>query len=83
MIGFEPDEIQMDIEKWRSFIFEEDKPNIDKSLIAHLKQEEELFEEDFRVKCKDGSLKWIKAKAKAIFDENGRAFNVVDLKKAA
>ncbi len=76
MLGFAPDEIELTVESWSQRIHPNDKANVDKRLIGHLKQELPNFEGEFRIMCKDGDFKWLRVRAKALF-ENGKAYRMV------
>ncbi len=76
IIGYKPDEIELTLNLWAQRLYEEDKKRVDRSLIAHLKQEIPYFEDEFRIKCKNGRFKWLKVRAKALF-ENDRAYRMV------
>lgn len=76
LIGYKKDEITLTIDSWHERINDEDKERVDKTLISHLKQEIPYFEGEFRILCKSGTYKWLKVRARALFNEN-RAYRMV------
>ena len=77
ILGFKPDEIDLSMLAWQSRIHPEDKEHMDQRLLAHLKQEVDVFEDELRIMCKEGQYRWIKIKAKALFDDENRAYRML------
>lgn len=77
MIGFGPEDELLTLTQWSDRIHKHDKEAIDKRLLSHLKQEIDVLEDEFRIECKDGTYKWLEIKAKALFDENNKAYRMV------
>ena len=77
MIGFKDNELIIDINNWNERVKNSDKKHLDKALHSHLNKELDFFEDEFRVLCKDGTFKWLRVKAKALYDENGKAYRML------
>ena len=66
MLGYEEDEISDSIEEWRSRIHPDD---LDATLAAvkeHLSGRSPAYISEHRVRCKDGSYKWVLARGKVL-----------------
>ncbi|QFR50174.1 diguanylate cyclase [Sulfurimonas lithotrophica] len=59
MLGFSEDEIGSDIDEWKSLIHPEDLEHMDADITAHIEGKRDTYKNEHRVKCKDGSYKWI------------------------
>jgi diguanylate cyclase len=74
MLGYEDEELPMNLETFMKLIHPEDgqtiMPIIQKSI-----EDGKPYEEEFRLKCKDGSYKWILGKGKTYFDEETKKPN--------
>ncbi len=57
-------------------IHPDDLDRVRVALVAHLKQETELFEDEFRVRHKDGTYVWVLARGASVRDETGRALRL-------
>jgi len=69
ILGVEPEEFYKTNNYWENYIFNEDKPLI---LKAHQKVEEDGFYEiEYRIKNKQGQVKWIYEKSFGIKNEEG------------
>ena len=89
MLGYEPGEYPMILETWVNLMHPEDKEtvvNLVQEYVANATQ----YEIEFRLKCKDGSWKWISGRGKSYdYDKNGKAIrafgvhvNINEQKKA-
>src|SRR6056297_506539 len=62
MLGYEPNEFDLTTDVWQSLIHPEDRALVP-DIYEYLAKEEQN-EVHFRLKCKDGSYKWISSRAK-------------------
>jgi len=70
MLGYEPDELEDTPETFFNLINDEDKKQVSEALQKHFENpEENIYSVSCRMKCKDGSFKWILARGKASLDE--------------
>lgn len=63
MLGYAPDEIPQSLDAWLALVHEEDRKKIDPIIKEH-KQNNKPYQYEFRMKCKDGTYKWIEASGK-------------------
>lgn len=70
--GYEPSEVSDHEDEWRSSIHPDDAPRVLRAIAAHFVGETEVFEEEYRVQCKDGSWKWILDRGLAQRDAAGQ-----------
>jgi len=71
MRGFAPDEVSDREEEWSSRIHPDDAPGVMAAVLAHFEGRTEFFEEEYRIRCKDGSWKWILDRGIAQRDAEG------------
>ena len=78
MIGYEPSEIENDFSQWLSLIHQDDVPSTFEKLNKHLRSETEHYETQFRLRCKDGTWKWILARGMVVSrNEYGEALRMI------
>jgi two-component system sensor histidine kinase/response regulator len=77
MLGYAPGEIAPDGEVWRRLVFEEDFERVSALLEAHLRGESEFYESEYRMRAKDGSLRWILSRGKAHVASDGGVTRIV------
>ena len=63
MLGYEPGELPMRLETWENLMHPEDKKDIVPRVQKYV-ENVVPFEVEFRLKCKDGSWKWISGRGK-------------------
>ena len=68
MLGYEPGELPMRLETWVDLMHPEDKKIIVPRVQKYV-ENAEPYEVEFRLKCKDGSWKWISGRGK-MFDKD-------------
>jgi len=59
MLGYSPDEIKKHISAWKNMVHPDDIPYVIEILDAHLEGRLPFYEAEYRIKCKNGDLKWI------------------------
>jgi PAS domain S-box-containing protein len=69
------DHFSNNIEDSTELIHVDDRPHVWEAVRNHLEHDAK-YDVEFRMKCKDGSYKWIRARAKAFRDENGKAIRM-------
>ncbi len=72
LLGFGPHEIQPDIVTWAERLHEDDRERTQAVLAAHL-EKNELYDVDYRLRLKDGTYRWFRARGRAIRDAGGKA----------
>ncbi len=78
-LGYEEHDVENSFEGWRSLVHPDDLEDAAAALEAHFKQEEPLYQSEFRMRCKDGSYKWILARGQTQRDENGQPIRMLGL----
>lgn len=77
MLGYEENEIEDTLEEWQSRLHPDDLPGTLNKLQEHF-EEGKIYAQEFRMRCKDGSYKWILARGKAIArDAAGRPLRII------
>jgi PAS domain S-box-containing protein len=66
MLGYKPDEIDDSFDSWERLIHPEDKQQALSDLNNYLTRKSRLYRNEHRIKCKDGSYKWILDRGKII-----------------
>ncbi|HEY0848261.1 MAG TPA: diguanylate cyclase [Noviherbaspirillum sp.] len=59
MLGYAPDEIRDGLEEWEKRVHPDDMPAVRHDLAEHFNGTREVYANEHRVLCKDGSWKWI------------------------
>ncbi|NUM33236.1 MAG: PAS domain S-box protein [Candidatus Brocadiae bacterium] len=76
ILGYKDQELQNKRSTFDSLIYENDVYRVNHSIETYLAGETEKYSMEFRMKHKDGTLRWILAKGEAIRNENGIAFRM-------
>jgi diguanylate cyclase (GGDEF)-like protein/PAS domain S-box-containing protein len=71
-IGYEDDELPNSLETWESRLHPEEHDEVMRKLQAYLSKPWGSWEEEFRLRHKNGAYRWIQARAKPSFDERDR-----------
>lgn len=79
MLGFADAEIGDGIDEWRNRIHPEDRASALDALDAHLAGNTPRFENEHRLRHRDGSYRWVLARGTAIRSASGRPNRVVGL----
>lgn len=66
ILGFEDSEIKNDFSEWDIRLHPEDRKNAYAEIERHLRGETKQYEIEHRLQCKDGSYKWILARAQIL-----------------
>ncbi len=72
MLGYGPDELPQELDTWTSLQHPDDAEESMKKVQQAIRNREDSFEIEFRLKYKNGNYVWIRAMGKAVgFDEQG------------
>ena len=71
-IGYDNDEFPNSITGWKSRILLEDLIGVNKAAQDHLEGKTDLYEAQYRIRHKDGSIRWIHTRGKILRDEKGK-----------
>ena len=75
-IGFEDDELPNTFEAWQDRLHPDERDEMTHKLQAFLSKPWRSWEEEFRLRHKNGSYRWILARAKPTTDEKGRVIRL-------
>ena len=76
MLGFRDDEIGNKPEEWFGRIHDDDIKRIRVAGLAHINGLNGHFEEEYRIRCKDGQFIWVLTRGLAVHDKNGKAYRM-------
>lgn len=76
MLGYAEDELDCNVDEWRSRIHPDDLVQTLAEIQGHLRGESQFYECEHRLRCKNGSYKLILARGRALFNELGSATRV-------
>jgi PAS domain S-box-containing protein len=79
MLGYAEDEIGDGVEEWRSRIHPQDLERAMTELRAHLKGQTSRFEFEHRMRHRDGSWRWILARAAVVRHASGKPDRLIGL----
>src|SRR3569833_580184 len=77
ILGYDDEtEVASTRDEWMKHIVEEDRAGVLEAFNAHLERKTEYYYAEYRVKSKDGSLRWILDRGQAMWNRNGQALRV-------
>ncbi|KFG93818.1 diguanylate cyclase [Burkholderia paludis] len=78
MLGYAPHELSTRIEDAYERLHPDDRDDVKAAMLAHFERRTGCYEVEHRVRCKDGTYKWIRSRGKVISrDRNDRALRMV------
>jgi len=78
MIGYEDHELENRFGEWESRIHPDDTQQVYQDLLKHLEGENDFYINEHRLKCKDGSYKWILTKGIIVLrDPQGKPLRLI------
>lgn len=77
MLGYEDAEIPNSVESWCNLVHPDDLEIAEAALQAHLRQHTALYQVEYRLRCQDENYKWILARGKAKWDDQGKPVRMV------
>ncbi|WP_169911619.1 bifunctional diguanylate cyclase/phosphodiesterase [Clostridium oryzae] len=75
-LGFEDSEVDNTFEAWQDLLCPEDREEAISALEKYLTSKDGVYENVYRMVCKNGEYKFILSKGNAIRDKNGRAIRI-------
>ncbi|MBW0435805.1 PAS domain S-box protein [Leptospira yasudae] len=73
MLGYKLEDLKPHVSTWQSLLHPDDLPHVDAALQNYIAGKSPVYEAEFRMKCSDGSWKWIFTAGKFTdFDSNGK-----------
>lgn len=78
MLGYSEEQIGNQLSDWESRVHPHDRPRVMADVQRHLRGEVDFYVNEHRVRCKDGSYKWILDRGQVVErDEQGRALRMI------
>ena len=78
MLGYAPDEIETPVRNWRGMIHPDDLQGLTLDYAAHIRGETPHTAFEVRMRCKDGSYKWVLPRARLVArTDDGRPWKMV------
>ena len=78
MLGYEPGEFPASFESWLDLVHPDDREKAVSESEKYLKTMSREYEDEFRLKTKQGGYRWIRARARAVErDEHGNATYII------
>ncbi len=75
-LGYEEYEIDNTFRAWLNLLHPDEKKDAIGKVSQYIKFKRDVYEDVYRMRCKDGSYKWILSKGKAIWSEDGKIIRV-------
>ncbi|RJQ45034.1 MAG: PAS domain S-box protein [Nitrospiraceae bacterium] len=76
-IGYKDEEISNDFSEWQSRVHPDDLERALSTVKAYIEKPYPNFENEFRLRHKDGSYRWILARADLMIDEEGKPYRML------
>lgn len=78
MLGYEEHEVANELNEWESRVHPEDLPKVYQDINRYLRGETDAYRNEHRLRCKDGSYKWILDQGRVVaWDEAGSPLRFV------
>jgi PAS domain S-box-containing protein len=78
MLGFEVDEIKDSLQEWESRVHPDDLQDVYKDIESHLEGKTDVYQNEHRVLCKNGTYKWILDRGIIVEkDEDGTPIRII------
>lgn len=75
--GFAEDELPNSFEAWKNLLHPDDREWMEETIADYLESRSPQYEVEYRLRCHDGSYKWILARGQAVWDEGGNPVRMV------
>jgi diguanylate cyclase (GGDEF)-like protein/PAS domain S-box-containing protein len=76
MLGYADDELGDSVEEWFSRIHRSDVERVRAAISGHLEGNSSNFETEYRIRCRDGSFRWMLSRGVAVRHADGRAYRM-------
>ena len=76
MLGYADREINLHFHQWQSNVHPEDLDRVIKKLRTHLNKKLKLYIDEYRLRCKNGTYKWVLVRGQTLYEE-GKAQRMV------
>jgi diguanylate cyclase (GGDEF)-like protein/PAS domain S-box-containing protein len=89
ILGYGDHEIPNSTDEWDLRVHADDLPRVKAEIDAHLTRKTPYYVSEYRMRCRDGSYRWVLARGQAVWDELGKPLrmagshtDITDRKKA-
>jgi len=76
MLGYDDNEIENTLEEWSNRVHPDDLSKVKQDISDHFSHKTQYYINEHRLRCKDGSYKWILDRGKALFDEEDKPYRM-------
>ena len=76
MLGYDDNEIENTLEEWSNRVHPDDLSKVKRDISDHFSHKTQYYINEHRLRCKDGSYKWILDRGKALFDEEDKPYRM-------
>ncbi len=73
LLGFEPEELKNELASFDQQLHPEDRNRVWEKVRRHLRKESSFYDDEFRMRTKNGTYLWFRSRGQAIWDKNGQA----------
>ncbi|HEY9698437.1 MAG TPA: PAS domain S-box protein [Trichocoleus sp.] len=77
MLGYTDDDLLNCLNAWSERVHPDDLDRVTQKVQAHLQQQTSFYISEHRMRCKDGSYRWILDRGQALWDEQGTPIRMV------
>ena len=77
ILGYEPNEISDCDDEWSTLIHPDDYTRVMAAQKAYLLRQVADYNVEYRLRCKDGSYRWLRSRAKGIWNQQGNPVRLV------
>ena len=71
LLGYQDKELPNRIETWEDLLHPEDKDIVNQTAEAYLSENRPNYAVEFRLRCKDGTYRWVFSRGQVLRDDNG------------
>ncbi len=72
VFGYEPNELEDTNEQWKKLLHPNDTDRVMKVVQDYLESKTGIYENTYRIRCKNGQYRWILSRGKCVWDIDGR-----------
>ncbi len=77
MLGYQNEDLSNHINTWKALLHPQDEERVMLAVKAHLERKTNHYSVEFRLKCHDGTYKWILSRGQALWDQEGNPIRMV------
>lgn len=77
ILEYDNDQFKLDFQGWQNHLHPDDITLVNQSLQDYLRQKIPHYAIEYRLRCKDGTYKWLHSRAQALWDDAGHPVRMV------